>query len=242
MERKKYLLLIIALALSTLSLGQTSNAIYDAYRESDMNAWKGIIDDMEKIPGESDPFFLQLINYQYGYIAWCIGTDKKEEAEKYLDLAKRHLDTLEKGGYSPADVYAYRAAFTGYEIAISPYKAPFLGPESLQYARQAINADPSNPAGYVQFGNIMNYMPRMFGGSKKKALYYYYKALEIMERNGDEQDWNYLNLLGSIIKAHIETRNYVDAEKYCIKSLEIEPGFGWVKNDLYPSTLKYLKQ
>ena len=242
MERKKYILLILFFFINSFLLGQNSHDIYDAYSKSDMETWKRIIDDMGKKTDESDAYILQLINFQYGYIAWCIGTDKNKEAKNYLDIAKKHLNSLEKKGYRLADVYAYRAAFIGYEIAMSPYKAPFIGMESLTFAKKSIDTDPLNPIGYIQLGNIMFYMPEIFGGSKEKAIELYQKALEIMETNPSEKDWNFLNLLGSIINLYIETQNFFAANELCIKSLDIEPNFSWVKNDLYPKTLKQLKQ
>ena len=80
----------------------------------------------------------------------------------------------------------------------------------------------------------------MFGGSKGLALEHYLKAMKFMESSNDYKtnNWNYLNLLATIINAHIELNQYEEAKKYCIKTLAIEPGFDWVKNNLYPKLLK----
>ncbi|MGC9385086.1 MAG: hypothetical protein ACP5D6_10845, partial [Kosmotogaceae bacterium] len=51
-------------------------------------------------------------------------------------------------------------------------------------------------------------------------------------------NWNYLNLLATIINAYYEIGNYEKAKQYCIKTLAIESNFDWVKNVLYPKTLK----
>ena len=64
-----------------------------------------------------------------------------------------------------------------------------------------------------------------------------------MEKNQAllKNNWNFLNLLATIINAYYEIGNYGKAKQYCIKTLEIEPNFDWVKNVLYPKTLKKLE-
>jgi len=242
MERKKYIFLITLVFITTVLNGQNSLQIYDAYRISDMEKWKRIIDDMQNNPSKTDAFTLELINFQYGYIAWCIENNNTKEATKYLEMAREHLNSLEEKGYKPSDVYAYKAAFIGYDIAITPRKAPFIGKESLNNANSAIDTDPLNPFGYIQLGNIMQFMPKVFGGSSEKAIEHYKKALELMDSDSPGKDWNLLNLLGSIINAYIETKNYITAKEFCLKSIEIEPNFDWVINELYPKTLKLMEQ
>jgi hypothetical protein len=63
-----------------------------------------------------------------------------------------------------------------------------------------------------------------------------------MDSDSPGKDWNLLNLLGSIINAYIETKNYITAKEFCLKSIEIEPNFDWVINELYPKTLKLMEQ
>ena len=49
-----------------------------------MSNWKIIIDKMESKPDKSEIFILELVNYQYGYIGWCLENDDKVQAKKYL--------------------------------------------------------------------------------------------------------------------------------------------------------------
>lgn len=241
MERAKHLLIVlITLFISFSAKGQSRITIYHAYAENNMDKWKAVIDSLEGIDEKSNALRLELINYQYGYIGWCIGTKNKVSAKHYYDLAQNNLDILENQQFNLAEIYAYKSAFVGFEIGLSPYKAPFIGLQSIEFANKAIASDSDQYLGYVQLGNIEFYMPAIFGGSKKKAIDYYQKALKKMEINPTllTENWNYLSLLAILINAYIEIENYSKARAYCIKALQIEPDFDWVKNELYPLTLK----
>ena len=240
MERKKYLFLIVSSLCPFFSFGQHSDAIYKAYIRGDMDQWKYSIESLENIRNKTNKEKLELINYQYGYIAWCIDQGQINEAEKYLAKAERLINFLEEETYSLSTVYAYKAAFIGFRIGISPYKAPFIGTQSLAYAKKSVTLDATNPFAYIQLGNIAYYTPKIFGGSKFEAMQQYKIALQLMEKNTSSmhQNWNYLNLLVILIHAHIDAGQYTKAKEYCIKALRIEPEFDWVKNNLYPEILK----
>lgn len=243
MERTKYLLILLCLFHGVL-LGQNHPSIYSAYISGNMSRWQYSMDSMETAQLKSDEATLDLINYQYGYIAWCISQNRMDEATVYLQKSRANLNRLEQKKYRLSLLYAYKAAFVGFEIGVSPFKAPFIGSESLEYAEKSVQLDASNALGYVQLGNIAYYTPIIFGGSKTEALGYYLKALKIFESNKilDSQNWNYLNLLAIIINAYIELNQYDKANEYCIKTLAVEPRFDWVKNSLYPQVLKNLRQ
>jgi tetratricopeptide (TPR) repeat protein len=209
-----------------------------------MNQWKYVMDSMDAIKQKSNNEVLELVNYQYGYIAWCIGNKKDDEAEKYLKKAVDNLEKLEQKKYKESVLYAYKAAFVGFKIGLDQYKAPFMGPKSLQYAKKSISTDALNALGYMQLGNIAYYTPALFGGNKKDALDHYLMALKIMESNSEYKtnNWNYLNILTTLISAYVDLNQYEEAKKYCIKTLMIEPGFDWVKNNLYPQILKNINK
>jgi len=240
MEGKKYILVLTLALLSCFVFGQNNKSIYNAYVSGNMHRWKTAMDSVDALEQKINKEVLDLINYQYGYIAWCIGSSEEEEAEKYLNKATINLEKLEQKKYNESMLLAYKAAFIGFEIGLAKYKAPFIGMNSLEYAKKSVSIDASNALGYMQLGNIYFYMPKMIGGSKTEALAYYLKALTLMESNEEYKtsNWNYLNLLATIINAYIELNKYEEAKKYSIKTLTIEPGFDWVKNNLYPKILK----
>lgn len=239
MERKKYILIVLFCFIIVSIFGQINKTIYQAYISGNMVEWKKTMDSYKAITNTEK---LELINYQYGYIAYCIDQNNEGDAEKYMQKAENLIAQLEKLKYKMLMLYAYKSAFIGFKIGISPYKAPFFGQESLTFAEKSVALDGTNYFGYIQLGNIAFYTPSLFGGSKKEAMKHYLKALVLMEKNSAilKNNWQYLNLLATIIQAYYEQEQYELAKKYCIKTLAIEPGFDWVQNQLYPKTLKQL--
>ncbi len=210
--------------------------IYNAYINNDMKLWKSTIDELQSQKNISNELILELINYQYGYIAWCIGNKKFKEARKYLELAKGNVNQLEKRRYKQAIVKAYKSAFYGFEIGIDWYKAPLLGNNSISNAEESIRLDEKNWLGYIQYANSLYYRPKAFGGSKIKAIEFYKKAQLLLESDGSNtrENWNYLNLLTTIAQAYTEIENYNLAKEYYEKILILEPNFKWVRDVLYP--------
>lgn len=169
MERKKYYSLILFLWLWIAGVqADNQEKIYQAYIKGDMKAWKVVLADLKKNPPVQAELILQRANFEYGYIGWCIGNKKWEEAEQHLHDLNHMLDMLDSKKYKPATVMAYRSAATGFEIGLNKAKAPFIGPKSVKYAEKSMQTDASEPLGYVQYGNSQYYMPAVFGGSKKK--------------------------------------------------------------------------
>ncbi len=242
MERKKcFAVVVMLLAFSFYTLwAQHKQTIYNAYISNNMSKWKATIDEMEAQQKKPDEFLLELLNYQYGYIAWCLGNNEKKQAKTYLKLAESNLENLEKKALYPSYVNAYKSAFYGYNIGLNKMKAPFLGPKSINAAKQSMEENSANPYGFIQYANAQFYMPPIFGGSKKEALKYYLQAQNIMEEDTIElhKNWNYLSLLTNMAEAYTEIKEYENAEKYYKQILKIEPNFLWVKDELYPNFIK----
>ena len=245
MERTKFRLIasIVFMLAFLPARADYGSEIYSAYINNRMDRWKTVIDRMAEITDKDNELLLELINYQYGYIGYCIGFDRKDEARKYLSIAQQNLEILDKRGYKPSMVSAYRSAFYGFRIGLSPVTAPVNGKRSIDNAKAALKLDPSNYLAYVQHGNIQFYMPAAFGGSKKEALEFYLKAKEVLEKNHDslKGDWNYLSLMILIGQTYTYLKEYDQAKKTYDNILQIEPGFLYVKDDLYPKLLTKMK-
>jgi tetratricopeptide (TPR) repeat protein len=244
MERTKYRLILILLFAASFQINASYRSeIYSAYINNRMDQWKSVIDRMDAITGKSDELLLELVNYQYGYIGYCIGFDKKNEAKKYLGMAQKNLDILDRNKYSPSIINAYKSAFYGFRIGLNPITAPINGLKSIDCAKDAVKLDPQNWFGYVQHGNIQFYMPSTFGGSKKEALEFYLKARDLLEKDtgSPSENWNYLSLLIVIGQTYTYLKDYNSAQKTYNYILNIEPGFTYVRDDLYPKLLKKME-
>jgi tetratricopeptide (TPR) repeat protein len=85
-------------------------------------------------------------------------------------------------------------------------------------------------------------LPAIFGGDKNETIQLYLKAVKLIEnKNDNNNNWNYLNLLTNNINVYMELEQYKTAKFYCEKTLLIEANFDWVKNKLYKQVLNQLK-
>ncbi len=238
MERTKYLPLVFLL-ISLQSLAHKTNdlGIYKAYVSGKMTDWKNIIDKKEKEKKQTIDYLMELVNYQYGYIAYCIGVDKDDEAEKYLELAESNLKKAETLGAKKEIIYSYKSAFIGFEIGLSPYKAPIIGFNSLDYSEKALKLNSQSPIVLINYANVMYYMPSVFGGDKNMAIKKLLEAKKIMEADSTlvKSNWLYLNLLTLIGKSYQDLGNIKMAKYYYDYALKKEPNFTFVKTKLLPS-------
>jgi len=236
MERKIYYLILLTLIPVLLVAASPAQQVYEAYISGNMSQWKKVLNEVQAKKNLTARELLERVNFQYGYIAWCIGNKKNAEAREWIPRMEADLDKLEKGEHFLSSVYAYKAALYGYRIGVSKLQAPFLGPKSNDFAQKAIKTDPLNPLGHQQYGNILYYTPFLFGGSKEDAGAYLLKAMELMEAQpGQLQwNWNYLSLLTAIAEMYYDTGQRSKAIGYLQKTLKKEPGYQWVKNELLP--------
>lgn len=232
---KKLFILILAFLPLYLSASDRSD-IYKAFITGDIKQWKSVIDRMNREKTNNPETRAELLNYQYGYIGWCIGIKDYPEAKKYLSLAESNLEFLSANRLSRARVKAYKAAFTGYRIAMNNMLAPVLGFKSIEYAGEAAALDPSDPFVWIQNGNVEFYWPKVLGGSKKEALDHFTKALDLMEKDPSslKENWLYINLLLLISQTYTYLDDYVSSKIYLERILKIAPDFAWVKNSKYP--------
>jgi tetratricopeptide (TPR) repeat protein len=246
MERKAHKLILFLLITFTFLEVKANykSEIYRCYIYGDMVKWKQIIDVMEKSKSSKPEVLIELLDYEYGYIAWCIGTKNDDEAEKYLDFADKNVELLENMQYNLSMVNGYKAAFYGYKIGLNNITVTVYGSKSYKCAKKSIELNAKNPFGYVQFGNVQFYMPAAFGGSKQEAIDNYRKAESLMEldKMNIKTDWNYINLLITIANSYSEVEQLDKAKLYYEKILKLEPNCQWVKNDLYPQLMKQIEK
>ena len=239
----KVIIMLIILGFFAINLrASNKEEIYNCYVNNRMPIWKNIIDQLNIQPEKSNDLLLELVNYQYGYIGWCLTNNRKDEALVYLKLAEQNLKFPEANKFELSLINAYKAAFYGYRIALNKFSAPFIGPKSSACANLAIQLDPDQFFGYVQLGNVKFHSPSLMGGSKTEAISNYLKAKALMERNKTKLrgDWNYLSLLITIAKAYESMGDLSKAKLMYEEILRFEPGFTWVKDELYPQLLKKL--
>ena len=215
--------------------------VYQAYISDQMDLWDHVIVDFaERKASLTDEQLRDLISYYYGYIGWAMGQDMKRKARDYIREGDMLIDELLAKHPGWPELYAFKGAFFGFKIGLNPMKAVVLGPESMNNINRAVEIGPDHPQGWIEKGNALFYMPKMFGGSKEKALEAYLKAIRLLERDPGKisKNWMYLNVLTILGQSYEKVDQLHDAKISYEKILEIEPGFTYVRDELYPALVK----
>ncbi|HEX2921676.1 MAG TPA: hypothetical protein VHO50_10985 [Bacteroidales bacterium] len=240
---RRRIAIFLVLLLPALAFADNKSDIYNAYVTNRMDQWKSVIDRMQASSSKTNEFILELVNYQYGYIGYCLGFNKEKEGQKYLSLAEKNVEILEKAGYKVPVLNAYRGAFYGFRISLNKLSAPINGPKSLNNSKKSVELDARNYFGYTQLGNAYFYMPQAFGGSKSIAFENFSKARQLMENDPSliKGNWNYLSLLVTIAQSYTYLEEFEKAKKEYEIILKIEPDFIYVKDQLYPELIKKMR-
>lgn len=187
---------------------------------------------------------IDLVAYYYGYIGWTIGEGRNKQAKKDLEEAEKVLEEFQDNYPEVPELYAFKGAFIGYKITMNSIRAVVLGPESMKNIDHAIDIGPARPQTWIERGNALFYMPKIFGGSKEEAIEAYNKAVQIMERDPRmiEDNWMYLNVLFILGQGYETTGQYEKAGTIYKKTLQYELGFKILKDEVYPAFLKKWEQ
>ena len=215
---------------------------YKAYVTGEMEPWPGYIDELERTYSDnpSDELLYDIVEAYYGYVGYTIGIDEYDEASEYMEAAEHYLDKLEKKKEYKAAALAFKGAFIAFEIGMNKAKAVFLGPKSMGNINRALELDPNNSNALIERGNAEFHMPRIFGGSYKKAAEYFNRAVNALEQSGDNFscNWMYMNALAWLARSYDKAGEIDKAENTYQKILEKEPEFDWVSEELYPEFKK----
>jgi len=147
-----------------------------------------------------------------------------------VNKADSYLERLLEEYPNNAQLHSLAGAFYGYKIALAFYKAPFLGPKSMEHIDKSIKLDPAEPMGYIEKGNSLQYRPTVFGGDKIEAMKYYRKALALIEaRNESKCNWQQMLLRAFILKNLYETNQTADAETFLAAMQKDYGSLVWIK-------------
>lgn len=246
LKRRRFVRFILLAALAAFSTGAMAQSyqarIYEAYLQGRMNRWKETMDRMEQQLEMNKDLSLmyELTEVQYGYIGYCLSMKRKKEAEAVLEKAESQVEQLLAAERYKSRVYSLKGAFYGFRIQLQPLRAPYFGKKSEEANRKALELGPEEPQAWMERGNIAYYKPAIFGGSKSDAVPYYEKAVRLYESTPgrSEQNWVYLNCLAGLGMAYEETGEADKAGEVYRKLLRMEPGFSWIRDELYPRYLQ----
>lgn len=230
-----FLTLLINLPLYAADFSK--RVLYEAYLASDMTVWGNYLKRMDT-KSLSIAEMAEMVNYEYGYIAFCQGEKRMDEAEERLRLFEQHINRLETGGYSPSNVQVYRSSVCAYQIAYNKLKFISLANKAIAFVEKAVEIDSLNPIALTLKGNVDFYRPGAVGGSKKRALETFLKAEKLMRQQRMTVDcWNYRSLQMCIAQCYEKLGDKKKAIAYCEHILDEEPDFVYIR-DVYLPELK----
>lgn len=243
-------LIILVLLASTLSANNIIDRsgdeniydcrLYSSFQSGEMKEWEKVMDEMKEIYSRkpSVELLFALTHTQYGFIGYLIGSKKNKEARSLIAIAEKNIDTMLKQKPDWADVIALKAALVAYNISLSPYKAPVLGPRSMNLIGEALTISKNSLQANIEKGNASHYAPSMFGGDPVEATTFYTKAIALMEKQQTDKQicsWLYLNTLTQLALAYEKSNQTQMADATYRRILFIAPNFKWVREELYPN-------
>lgn len=216
--------------------------IYQAYLASRMDLWKETMEQIERcyFDGRDSRLLYDLAETQYGYIAFSISMDRKKQAGAVLEKAEKNIGILAVMDPFNPKVFSLMGALHGFRVRLEPMKALAYARKSKIANDRAIVLGPEEPQAWMEKANIEFYTPRLLGGSVKKAVLLYEKAVSLYEASPERipQNWLYLNCLAGLGLAYEKSGHISQAGAIYRKLLDMEPSFAWVRDDLYPEFLE----
>jgi tetratricopeptide (TPR) repeat protein len=140
-----------------------------------------------------------------------------------------------------AESYALLSSVIGQQIGSNPIKGMTLGPRSNDAMDKAIELAPRNPRVWLVRGISAMFTPGMFGGGNDRAEEYLRRAISFFD--GDQPQtpapsWGRAEAWGWLGQVLAREERFDDARAAYLKSLEIEPANGWVREQLLPALEK----
>ncbi len=244
--RKLMLTTLVVLLTTTLSFsantpgdtaGTWNDNIYEAFISGRMHVWEETLQQMKHTyrSAPSDSLLYDILLAQYGLTGYYLEEDHDDKAEEQLKEAERFLKKLEGKPDYEVQHMLFRAAFKAFHINLRPRRGMSLGPRSSRLIDKVLEKDENCARGHLEKGNMLYHAPRLMGGSKKRSVDHYAKAVELWGNNlPDNHRWLYLNTLVKLATAQKETGGLDQAITTLEKALQFEPEFRWVRDELLP--------
>lgn len=243
-------LLLFWAALSHLPMWGASlidyrEKLYNLFIEQKIPQWSGVLSQMsaDKSCETLDGRHEILCGY-YGLVGHLVDKKRKTEAQSNLKTALALAEKYQKLYPHDARFKALYANLLGLKIALSPLKATTLASDMLSSAREAYKMAPDDSWVSILYGNILFYMPGMFGGDKAQGLSCYQHARQGMEKNlsANSHNWLYVQLLVTIGVVNEKNEHYEQALAMYKNIMNKYPNYAFVRDVLYPRAQKAMRE
>ncbi len=141
-----------------------------------------------------------------------------------------------------AEGWALLSTSYAHKISVSPLRTVGLARKYNWAMSKALELEPDNPR-IVLLKGIMDYnIPRIAGGNKERGIEGLKRAIDIFSEERIEDplmpSWGHAHAHMRLGIAYMDQRELEKARSSFERALEINPDFGWVKDELIPSLEK----
>ncbi len=190
-------------------------------------------------------YYIALTDYRIANYLLTQGKKDKNRASDHLKKAAEHLEdvtrqdiTREDAKTIAAEVYALLSSVYGRQISLSGIKGMFLGPKSGNLLKKTEQLAPDNPRVVLSAAIGAFNTPKMWGGSKERAIEGFQRAAELFDREKPTDPihpiWGHSEAYAWLGIAYMDRDEENSAREAFEKALEIDPDNGWVKYELLP--------
>ena len=190
-------------------------------------------------------YYIALTDYRIANYLLAQGKKNKDQASKHLKEAAEHLEeatrediTRENAKAVAAEIYALLSSVYGRQISLSGIKGLFLGPKSGNLLKKAEQLAPDNPRVVLNAAISAFNTPKMWGGSKERAMEGFQRAAYLFAREKPTDPihpvWGHSETYAWLGIAYMDRDEKDSARTAFEKALEIDPDNGWVKYELLP--------
>lgn len=230
--KKTLIALLLFLSCLALNAGVVDHdKMFNAYLKGDLATWHNELLKYVKNPNLTFADRRDIANYLYGYLGF-ISEDKSKKSTAHYFMTffeKYYTEMINSANYKSMG-YLYKAGACGIKSKVDG-NVLGNGVKSLSALDDALDADPNNPLAIGFRGNVKFYAPKALGGDKKKALNYFFKAINILSVNTPKvYRWNYRALQLCVVEAYMQLGEKEKAEAYYNKVMKEVPNFARLKN------------
>jgi tetratricopeptide (TPR) repeat protein len=222
---KLFLLMVFLLNGEVTANSNTTNAITEAYLTRDIVKLRIIQKNLSSA-----------ISYESAYLHYRLAlsymfSNSNDKAEALLDTAENILlsEQLKKDSLN----YSLLASVYSLKAGLGLFSGAVYGKKSSKNIEKAEKLDINNPQVWLVKGLSAYHTPGIFGGSNKKALEYFNKAITLFSSNQDKITYWGLEetLVWRAILHHKDGRQN-DAIKDLKQALVLNSNFEWAKEIL----------
>ena len=188
-------------------------------------------------------YYIALADYRIANHLLAQGKKNKDRASNHLKEEVTRADiTREDAKTIAAEVYALLSSVYGRQISLSGIKGIFLGPKSGNLLKKAEQLAPNNPRVVLSAAIGAFNTPKMWGGSKERALEGFQRAVYLFSQEKPTDPihpvWGHSETYAWLGIAYMDRDEEDSARTAFEKALEIDPDNGWVKYELLPKVKK----